>query len=51
MTPRDGNLVETVKLPGSVGGQEASNQRLRAWQIGMAREIRRISILTAKSLP
>jgi DNA-binding MarR family transcriptional regulator len=36
MTPRDGNLVETVKLLGNVAGQEASNQRALARQIGIS---------------
>jgi DNA-binding MarR family transcriptional regulator len=36
MTPRDGNLVETVKLLGNVAGQQASNQRALARQIGIS---------------
>jgi DNA-binding MarR family transcriptional regulator len=36
MTPRDGNLVETVKLLGNVAGQEGLNQRTLARQIGIS---------------
>ena len=36
MTPRDGNLVETVELLGNVAGQQASNQRALARQIGIS---------------
>jgi DNA-binding MarR family transcriptional regulator len=36
MTPRDGNLAERVKLLGNVAGQEASNQRALARQIGIS---------------
>jgi DNA-binding MarR family transcriptional regulator len=36
MLPRNGNLVETVKLLGNVAGQEAVNQRTLARQIGVS---------------
>lgn len=36
MIPRNGNLVETVKLLGNVAGQEAVNQRTLARQIGVS---------------
>jgi hypothetical protein len=36
MTSGDGNLAETVKLLGNVAGQQASNQRALASQIGIS---------------
>lgn len=36
MTPRDGNLGETVKLLGNVAGEQALNQRKLAREIGIS---------------